>query len=194
MRKRIARVTSNILHPVVTGIALIIIVSFASAASVFDAVKWALIVIALSILPLFLALIYLVRSKKVDSYSANIRTQRTRLYILAAALSGVGSIIFHFLAAPLELTALFIAGFMSIVIFLLINLRWKLSNHTASIAALAMVAIILYGFWMVPIVVLIPLVVWARAELGSHSLAQGIAGAILTTSIIVLVFYLFGII
>ncbi len=169
MTKRIANLTSNILSPILTGIALILIVSLKSVPNVFDAVKWALIVIALSILPLFLALIWFVRSKRLDSISANIRSQRTRLYILATALGGVGCVILHCLAAPVELTALFLAGFLSSIIFLLINLRWKMSIHTASVAALAIGVTILYGFRAAPTVLLIPLMVWAMTQLGRFS-------------------------
>ncbi|MFC1906305.1 hypothetical protein ACFLV9_00465 [Chloroflexota bacterium] len=44
------------------------------------------------------------------------------------------------------------------------------------------------------IVVLVPLIVWARIELKHHSLAQTVAGALLATLIVVVVFYLFGLV
>jgi len=77
MRKQIARLTSNILSPPFTAIISILLVSFESTTSLFDAIKWALTAIALSILPLSLAIVYLVRTKRLDSVFANIRNQRT---------------------------------------------------------------------------------------------------------------------
>jgi membrane-associated phospholipid phosphatase len=43
-------------------------------------------------------------------------------------------------------------------------------------------------------VVLVPLIAWSRIELKHHSLAQVAVGALLATSIVVVVFYLFGLV
>lgn len=194
MRKKIAELTSNILNPILTGVVLLLVVSFESATDVFDAVKWALISIALSIVPLCLAAIYLARVGRLGSIFANIRSQRTTIYILAITLSGVGCIILHCLAAPLILSALFLTAFLLGLIFLCINFWWKVSLHTASAATLMTVVVILYGFVAAASVVLIPLLAWARVELGYHSLAQGMTGVFLATSILVLVFHFLGLI
>jgi len=194
MRKQIARLMSSTLSPPFTAIISILLISFDSATSVFDAFKWSLTAIAISILPLSLAIIYLVRTKKLDSVLANTRSQRTRIYGFVIILAGVGGIVLQCLAAPLELVALFLTGFLSGVLFGCINLWWKISLHTAVIAILITVAVISYGFMAVTGVVLIFLMVWARAELGCHSLAEGITGAFLATLILVLVFCFLGLI
>ena len=194
MRKQIANLTSNIFNPFLIGLALILLVSFEATASVFDALKWSLILITLSILPTFLFAIYLVRRNKLDSILANVRKQRTKLYALAVILVGINCIILLSLKAPLILLALSVAGFSVSVVFMCVNLRWKISLHTAFITGAVTVLFILYGFMSMASIVLIPLVAWARIELGSHSLAQIVAGALLATSILVVVFYLFGLI
>ena len=179
MRKRIANLTSNIFNPFLVGLVLIILVSFESAASILDALKWSLILIALSILPLYLFTVYLVRSGGLDGVFASVRKQRTKIYTLAVILAVVGYVILFYLKAPLILLALFLTGFSAAVIFMCINLRWKISLHTAVISASVAVLVILYGFMAVVAVVLIPLVAWARAESGHHSLAQVLTGALL---------------
>jgi len=194
MRKQIARLTSNILSPPVTATISILLVSFESTTSLFDSFKWALTAIALSILPLSLAVVYLVRTKSLDSVFADIRKQRTKIYVLVTILAGVGYVGLLCLAAPLELAALFLTGFVSGVIFGCINLWWKISLHTAAIATLITVAVISYGFMATTSVVLLPLMVWARVELGCHSAAEGITAAFLATLILVLVFCFLGLI
>ncbi len=194
MAKRIAHLTSNILSPFLVGLVLILLVSFETTASVFDAIKWSLTLTALTILPIFLFSVYLVRRNRLDSVFANVRKQRTKIYALAVVLTGVGCIILLSLKAPLILLALFIAGFAAIALFMCVNLWWKISLHTAFITAAVTVLLILYGFMAAASIVLIPLVAWARIELEHHSLAQAITGALLAASILVIVFYLFGLI
>ena len=194
MRKRIASLTSNVFSPLLIGLALILLVSLEATVSVSDAIKWSLILTALSILPVFLFAVYLVRRNRLDSVYVNVRKQRTKIYALVVILAGVSCIILLSLKAPLILLALLVAGFSAAVIFMCVNLWWKISLHTAFITAAVIVLFILYGFIATASIVLIPLVAWARIELEHHSLAQVVTGALLATSVLVVVFYLFGLI
>jgi len=194
MRKQIASLTSIIFSPFVVGLVMILLVSLESTASVFAAIKWSLILIGLSILPIYLVVICLVRSKKVDSISVNIRRQRHKIYALAVILGGAGSTTLFFLKAPVIMLALFVSGFVGGVIFLAINLRWKISIHAAFVATLVTVMTILYGFVAIIAIVLLPLAAWARLELKHHSPAQLITGMLMAPLVIMVVFYSFGLI
>jgi len=194
VRERIANLTSNILNPLLVSLVLILLLSFKSTSNTLDAVKWSLISIAVSILPVFSVVIYLVRSQRLEGLFIITRRQRTKIYLLAGVCTGVGCIIFPYLGAPKELIATFIAGLSAVVVFMCINLLWKISLHTAFVTASVTVLIILYGSIVAATVVLIPLVAWSRIELRQHSLAQVAAGALLAASIVVVVFYLFGLV
>jgi membrane-associated phospholipid phosphatase len=106
----------------------------------------------------------------------------------------VSCIVLFALKAPLMLLSLPIAGFMGTVAFMCINFWWKISLHVAFITALVITLFILYESVSADSIVLIPLVAWSRIELGHHSLMQMIAGALLGTLILLVVFYIFGII
>ena len=194
MRKRIANLTSNILNPFLVSLVLILLLSFKSTSSALDAVKWSLISIAVSILPVFGVIIYLVRSQKLENAFINVRKQRTKIYLLASVCAGVGCIILPYLEAPPTLIATFVAGLSAVVVFMCINFLWKISLHTALITASVAILIILYGSIAAITVVLIPLIAWARIELKHHSLAQVATGALLAALIVVVVFYLFGLV
>ena len=194
MRERITSLTSNILNPFLIGLVLILLLSFKSTPSVLDAIKWSLISIAASILPVFGVIIYLVRSQKLESIFINVRKQRTKIYLLAVVCAGVGYVILYYLEAPKELIATFVAGLSAVVVFMCVNFLWKISLHTALIAASVTVLIILYGSIAAVTVVLVPLIGWARIELKHHSPAQVAAGALLAAVIVVVVFYLFGLV
>jgi len=192
LRERTANLTSNILNPLLVSLVLFLLLSFKSTSNTFDAVKWLLISIAVSILPVFSVIIYLVRSQRLTSFFTITRKQRTKIYLFAGVCAGIGCIIFPYLRAPKELIATFVAGLSAVVAFMCINLLWKISLHTAFVTASVTVLIMLYGSIVAATVVLIPLIAWSRIELKHHSLAQVAAGALLAASIVVVVFYFFG--
>jgi len=189
MRKRIANLTSNILNPILLIMAMILLLSFVSADSTLEALKWALIAIALSILPVFSVIVYLVRKGSLDAVFTNVREQRTKIYLLGGFCTVIGGITLAYIGAPAILVAGFIAGLSTAIIFTCINLWWKISLHTAMVAASATLLVMLYGWIAVATVALVPLTGWARIELEYHSLAQAVTGALLAALIIVVVFY-----
>ncbi|MBI2329641.1 MAG: phosphatidic acid phosphatase [Chloroflexi bacterium] len=169
--------------------AMILLLSFTSAASTLDALKWAFVSIAMSILPVFLIIFYLVRRGSLDAVFTNVREQRTRIYLLGGFCAVISYIILAYSGAPSLLMAGFITGLSTAIIFTGINLWWKISLHTALVAASATVLVMLYGWIAVGSVALVPLTGWARIELEYHSLAQAISGALLAALIVVVVFY-----
>jgi len=187
-RKRLAKLTSNVLNPFLVSVVVFILVSLKSTSGTVDALKWSSISIALSVLPVFTVIVYLVRNQKLDGIFINARRQRTKIYLLASACAVAGSIILSYLGAPLELVATFVAGLSAVVIFTCINLLWKISAHTAFVAASVTVFIVLYGATLAVTAVLLPLIAWARIELEYHTLAQAATGALLAALVVVVVF------
>ena len=188
MRKRIANLTSNILNPFLLCLVIILLLSFASAPSALDALKWAFISMALSILPVFLVIVYQVRIGRLDAVFTVVRGQRTKIYLLAVVCAVMGCIILAYLKAPSILVAAFAAGLSTAAVFTCINLWWKISLHTAFVAGAVTVLIMLHGWIAMATVVLVPLTAWARIELKHHSLAQAATGALLAALIVVVVF------
>ena len=105
MKKQIANLTSNIFNPFLVGLVIILLVAFKSTAGITDAVKWASILIALTILPTYLAAIYLVRNNKLDSVFTNARQQRTRIYVITVILAILSFAVLFYLKAQLMLIA-----------------------------------------------------------------------------------------
>jgi len=194
MGKKLAKLTSNILNPFLASLVVIILLSFESTSSTSDALKWLLISIALSVFPVFTVIVYLVRNRKLDGIFVNPRSQRSKIYLLAIGCAVVGCIILYYLGAPRLLAATFAAGLTAMVVFMCINLAWKISLHTAFIAASITVLIIVYGSIGAVTLILLPPVAWARIKLKHHSVAQVATGALLAALIVFIVFYLFGLI
>ena len=90
--------------------------------------------------------------------------------------------------------ATFVAGLSAIIVFMCINLLWKISVHTAFVAASVTVLILVYGSIGAVTAILLPLVIWSRIKLEHHSPAQVATGALLAAVIVIMVFYLFGLV
>jgi len=124
----------------------------------------------------------------------NARRQRNKIYLLASICAVLGCVILLYSGAPLVLVAAFVAGLSIVLVFMGINLLWKISVHAAFVAASVTVLTILHGSIGAVTAALLPPIVWARVELEHHSVAQVTAGALLAALIVVVVFYLFGLI
>jgi len=194
MKKQIANLTSNILNPYLVSVFLIILLSLESTSSIGDAIKWSLISITVSILPVFIVILYLAHQEKLEGIFVIARRQRNKIYVLASVCAVANCLILLYLEAPLVLVATFVAGLSAVIVFMSINLLWKISLHTAFAAGSVTILIILYGSIGALSVLLVPPIAWARIELEHHSPAQAVSGALLTPLIVVVVFYLFGLI
>jgi membrane-associated phospholipid phosphatase len=193
-RRHIANLTSNILNPFAVSLVVILLLSFESTSNTSDALRLALLLIAISILPIFTVMLYLVRRGRLDRFFTDVRHQRTVVYLLAVGWAVIAGVIIICLGAPEVLIATFVAGLSAVVIFTCINLFWKISLHTAFLAASAVVLAILY--WPIGMVslVFLALMGWARIEAGHHSVAQVATGAVLAAAIAVITFCSFGLV
>jgi len=189
---RLARLTSNIINPFLVSFAVMVLLSFESTSNTLDAIKWAAVSAALSVLPVFIVIIYLVRQKKLDGIFINPHRQRRKVYVLASSVAVAACFFLYWLGAPRLLVVTFTAGLVAIVTFMVINFAWKISLHTAFVAASVTVLTIVYGYLGALTVVLVPPVAWARIKLDYHTPLQVTTGALLSVCIVVLVFFLFG--
>jgi membrane-associated phospholipid phosphatase len=194
MKERLSRLTSNILNPFLVSFIIIMLFAFKDTASTIDAIKWALISVVLSVLPVFVVVIYLVRCKKLNGIFINPREQRNGIYLLASVLGAVSCGVLWYFRAPKLLAVTFTAGLVAIVFFMAINYFWKISLHTAFMAAAVAVLIIVYGVAAAWTFILLPPVAWSRMELKQHSATQVMTGAILAAVIVVGIFLGFGVV
>jgi len=193
-KQQIARIAANILNPYLLSFIIIILLAMESTSSTDEAIKWSLISLALSVFPVLAVVLYLVRRRKIDGIFINPRRQRSRIYLLAIFCAVIGYVVLILCDAPELLRAAFVSGLIAVVVFMIINLFWKISLHTAFITASVTVLIIVYGKTAAWTVIFIPLIAWARLEMRLHTQAQVFAGALLSAVIVTTIFGLFGMI
>jgi membrane-associated phospholipid phosphatase len=192
MKQRIARLISNLFNPFLVSFIAIVLLVWHTAVSPASAFKWGAVALILSVIPVFSFMLYQVRRKKIDSIFPEGQGQRKLSYLVASVIAAVGCLVMWYFNAPQLLTYSFIAGMVAVVIFMVINIYWKISVHTAFISAAAVVLTAVFGVKAAWIFLLLPLVAWSRLELKMHTLAQVIAGAILAVIIVTGVLWGFG--
>ncbi|MBN1161753.1 MAG: hypothetical protein JXA17_07400 [Dehalococcoidales bacterium] len=194
MRKRLAHLISNTLNPFIVSAAIIILLAFKETSGASEALKWAAISLAVSVLPTLVVVVFLVRSKRMDGFFNTTQEQRNIVYLIASGLGAIGCGLLWYLNAPELLAVTFTAGLISIVLFTGINYFWKVSLHTAFIAASLTIVIMIYGVIAVWAIVFLPPVAWARIELKQHSVTQVVAGGLLAVLVVLGIFWGFGVI
>lgn len=190
VRRRIARLITEVFAPLPTVAALLVVIALQSTAHPLDALRWMVVtVLFVSVAPLAYVL-FGVRRRRLSDRHVGVREQRPLVLAIAIASATVSLALLAIGGAPRELFALVAAMIAGLVSSLCVTLVWKISIHTAVVTGAVVVLTLVYGaaaLFLVPIVVIVS---WGRVELGDHSLAQVLTGICLGAAIAALVFSL----
>jgi hypothetical protein len=111
----------------------------------------------------------------------NVGARGPRLLVLGFILASVftGLLVLFYGGAPRELTGYFGCMLGSVLVLALITTVWKISIHCAVASGAVTLLALMYGPWLLFGYVLVAVTAWSRVELGDHTRAQVIAGAVL---------------
>lgn len=188
MLSRIAAVVSGILSPFLVFIATILLMVRQYATTPREALLWSLIsILFASVLP-FLFIFTLVCLGKVEGMHIVIREQRggPLLFLLASAL--IGTLIWYVIGAPKALVLLGVTYFVVGVVFTTITLFWKISFHSGVLAASVVALTRVVAVKLLVLMVLVPLLAWARMYRKRHTLLQNVVAVSLAIGLTVTVF------
>ena len=188
--QRLARLITEVLAPAPIAAILLLAVSLHSSASLAAGLRWAaLTVLVVCAVPMVFVLQRVHRGRLTDRH---VRLREQRLAPLLVALGAIlcGILLLIWLGAPRELVVLLVAMIVGAAVCLLITLVWKMSIHTGTVAATALILAIIFGPPYLLLEVLAALVAWARVELRVHSPAQVIGGGIIGAVVPAAVFLL----
>jgi membrane-associated phospholipid phosphatase len=175
--KEIARWISNVLSPPVFGLVGFLLL-FAGNGS-WRGVEWLLFYLLVAFGVPIVYLLHLLRIGAVTDFHLKVRAQRIRPMLVMMGSSLLAAVIMQFGAAPTVLKMVALAGTLLLAIMLIITLSWKISGHSTAVSAFAVLVLGFFGLPALPVLILIPTVIWARLHLGRHSLGQTLGGAAL---------------
>ena len=190
---RIARHVSNILAPVAISGPFIVLVALYHAHSLLAAMFYAGVTLFfLSFGPMVYILIG-VRLGKLSDADVSYRTERTGPFLFGIVSITVGLITLMTIHGPKNLETVLMSTAVSGVIMMVTTLWWKISIHSSSLAGAATMLTALYGAMMLPAFLLLPLVGWSRVVLGRHTVAQVVAGSLVSMALATLFILIRGV-
>lgn len=145
--------------------------------------------ICFTLLPFGLTL-YLFNTGMIDSLDLPLRETRTVLYAFSIVTAAIMPLAIHFflLSSHPFLLILALVFLANLGIAFLLNLKWKVSVHSASVAVAGTVYGIMF-LWSITsfpaitlilsllhLLLLLPLVMWARYHLSVHSVTELLGG------------------
>lgn len=161
--------------PVLVILTLLLIALTASSPAIWLWNGAYLIAVIVPILYLF----RLLRQDKITDMDVFVREQRARPLLVTVASLGTVLVILILGRAPRAMIILTTASLVQAIAIFLITLRWKISMHSATSAAVSVLILNVFGKVAVPVVFSVPLIAWSRVKLRRHTLMQTIAGALL---------------
>lgn len=187
---RIAGLVSHIFHPLVVVIPTLVIAMVRLGSTIWEALFWTVLSIAIVNLPMALLLFWGVRSGKYSDASVSIREQRTSIYAVGGTCLVILLAVLIIGKAPVVIIACLVSAVIATVLGYVINRYTKLSLHSAAMAGCTAVLL-----WTAPLIGLImalitPLVGWARIRLKHHTLVQILIGWMVSMICVFVVFRL----
>ena len=161
-------------------------------------------VICYSVLP-FLLTLFMFRRGIIHSLDLPLRKTRTILYAFSIVSATLASLTIYQLtpSLPFFIFILSLVFLANLTISFLLNLRWKVSVHSASVSVAGTIYYLMF-LWgiteypfltlilsLIHLLLLLPLIMWARYHLSVHSLTELFGGAtagILLTIIELIIF------
>jgi membrane-associated phospholipid phosphatase len=139
-----------------------------------------------------LYLVWLFQRGQVSDLDVYIRRQRIRPLLMALTGVMVAWMVLYLGAGPRLLLALAGANVIQLALIFGITLRWKISMHATGVAGFVVMACTLIGSAAWPLILIVPVVAWARVRLRCHTLAQTMAGAALGSSVLAVALFIYG--
>ena len=193
LRIRFARLVSNILAPVTISIPAVLLVAFYDAQSLASALFYTSVTLFFLSFGPMLYIIIGVRLGKFSDVDVSRRKERIRpfLFGLASVLAGLVTLVL--IKAPKNLQTLLIITAVSCIVMLVITLWWKISIHASSLAGTVTFLTALYGVIVLPAFLLVVLVSWSRVVLRRHTVAQVVAGALVSITLTSAILFIRGV-
>ena len=146
----------------------------------------------LCVIPLCSLLFYIpVRNEETQ---VTVHRQRVASFVIMLISYPTGWSVLALIGAPrvfIAVAATYTFVTLGLIVFNLL-LRYKASGHAAGVAGPVAVMIYIYGAIATPLLVLLPLITWARLATEGHNLWQTVVGATMSMLISIGVLWAFG--
>jgi membrane-associated phospholipid phosphatase len=175
-RIRIARWISNILSPPVFGLLFLLLVGMAQPTTADQ--LWILFYMGVAILLPIGYIFWLLKKKQITDFHIKMRRQRYKPMFVLFLCSIFSWGVMRLGSASIVMQTVAVMGAVLIAFLFLITLRWKISGHAIAVSAFTIFCISVWGVLALPVLLLVPIVIWSRLALKRHSFAQTAVGTV----------------
>jgi hypothetical protein len=177
----IANWVSHLVNPPVAGILAMIVFIIETTPTPSRVFLWMTLVLPFIFSPPLAYIFWLVRRGELADMHMPDRRSRLKPLGMMLAWAGICLLLLGYWHAPPILLFLLLIMVGYVAVLSTITMFWKISFHSTAISAAASIGLITGGItlWSVSIVLLVPVVGWARVYLGRHTLRQTVAGCVL---------------
>jgi hypothetical protein len=179
-----ATIISRACEPMIMLTAVAVIGGFHANLTSSDLFKYLVFLALFMIIPVLGLWIWFVKKEGL-SWDIPNRAKRIRPLFVVLGFVTLDTILAIQLHSTL-LTQLFLVFLVWLVGFTLITMRWKISGHAGAAALATGLIVAWYGFAWWPILLIVPIVGWARVVRRDHTIAQVVAGAVYSWMLIFL--------
>jgi membrane-associated phospholipid phosphatase len=187
-----ARLVSEVFNPLINPIVTFLILALGDqeqrTQNIF--LNWIVAITFASGL-IFLYIAYLKQNRAIDSTELIIREQRISPLTFAVLSYALGFGVLTWLNAPWLMRGLMFCYATNTMVVLMITRRWKISIHTTGIAGPLVALTYQFGWMLLPLYILIPIVGLARVKMHRHTHLQVVAGGILGVAMTIVQLYYF---
>ncbi len=187
MDKNIARLISFLLSPLILFLPTPYILVDKVSQNDLYALKWTVF----SYIFLFSVVVFVILGNLFGIFSdfdVSKKEERPKLFVFGAFVTFLYLISLFILNGPKILFIAISGIILGVLIISLVN-RWvKASIHVATVSAFSVSLIILYGNILIPLLLLIPLMAWARVKIKKHTSIEVVTGGFLGLALTIIVY------
>ncbi len=191
LKEKIAFYVSMTMSPYVVVVFFAIISSLYFADNAREFMVWFPVqILFTTLIPLGVSFA-LFKGGRITDLHVSISEERKIFLLVALPLLPAYLTVLAYVGAPLGLLIIVSGYSITVIAVILVTFRTKVSAHSATMTACAAGLFILVGFYAVPVMALVPMVVWARLHRGRHTLGQALIGVIMASGIMLVVFFVY---
>lgn len=193
-REKLATKISDIFNPYYSSAPFFLLVAVGSSNEPSIILSsWLVLVLFFSALPMW-DINLRIKKGIVGDVHISKREDRIRPFIFSLSCAVLGLATVYIIGAPQAIKALSWSVVVTGAAITIVTVFWKVSLHAAGISSIATILLILYGYLALPVLALVPAVLWARLVLKKHTPTQLAAGSLIAISVALGVFWSFGLV
>ncbi len=190
--EKFAKVLSRVFDGSLISIPIFIIICLAVIKNPLSALGWAFLCILFGTLIPYLYIFSLFKKNMVDDMHVPNKENRIKPLIVTIICYILGYFVLYILKAHIFLRSIFVASIIITVILTAITYFWKISFHTSWVTFVTITYCVLFGKWMLTLLLLTILVGWARVKIKRHTILQVTLGAAISAIVTLFVYSRYG--